>query len=84
MLFRSEQVTFAEGGDWTEAFSWAHDIKKQLRLRNRIYIAIEHKVSGDLNDSKTDDYIKMFANFELESCDLYISTSNSISMLVKD
>ena len=37
-----------------EAFSWAHDIKKQPRLRTRIYIAIEHKVSGDLHDSKTD------------------------------
>ena len=76
----SEQATYATC-DRTEAFSWAHDSKKQLRLRNRIFIAIEHKVSGDL---KTDNYIKIFTNFEFESFDLYTSTSNSISMLVED
>ena len=79
----SEQATFATC-DWTEAFSRAHGSKKQLRLRNRIYIAIEHKVSGDLNDTKTDNYIKIFTNLEFESFDLYTSTSNSISMLVED
>ena len=67
----SEQATYATC-DRTEAFSWAHDSKKQLRLRNRIFIAIEHKVSGDL---KTDNYIKIFTNFEFESFDLYTSIS---------
>ena len=38
--------------DWTDAFSGAHDKKRQIRLRNRIYIAIEQKITGDLNDTR--------------------------------